>query len=458
MNDTKKDKFYRRALGLTAIGAALFVLPLFFLHHQILSGVFGICGLILMISGARLAASWKQVLGITGIYYLAYILRFLTVFGFGSLMLSPIPLFLLWTVISGSGFFIEFALGRGKPHLFFVLLFPLTYTVANLVFLTTNIGNIQNICNYVICIPGIRQNLRWFSETGLTFVIMVIVSFLAFVPIMRGRMRVVAAGIGVLLVVSLFVAGGLTASRDEEAPVLKLKVALGTLNKVPFYGGEDAQLSEDEQMTLFFEQMRKASEEGADLVVFHEEYYLIDAEREEFILEYIRATVAHFQIPVLLPVEIRYNVPNRKDVNKAYFFDASGKLLNTYVKNNLVPMVEAGDYVDGPEQPGIVTCDFHGQSVKIAIIICFDVNDSYYLRKIPKDTQLLLVPSWEWNTVNEEQRRMSVRAIEVDATMLKHTYEGFSYVVTPQGRVVKELDNRGVYEKVRMVTVPIYGK
>lgn len=392
------------------------------------------------------------------LYVLAFVIRYSISFGTVPryVALACASAFLIGT-LNALVLLFDHLLVRHDRRILSVLSVPAVYVLIQYLLLGLGLGNFYDPLGYVLIIPVYSMNLSQIGEYGLTFVTALILSLIAD-SISRNKKQRSPAGLilGLVLATVLTVTGDLLLNTEKEPDaVLHVAVAL------PFENDMDGSLSvnhsAEEWQAMFDRSVRTAAESQADLLMLTEEFYVLRRSREEEVMRDVAETVRTYGIPALVCFEI-WGEGTEKTVNKAVLFDGQGTVRMDYIKNNLIPYMESSDFVDGPEEPGVCTVELGGREVSIATVICFDQNDADYVHKIPADTELFLIPGWEWDTANLDQRRLRMRSVELGTTVLKHTFEGFTYASGPWGLYGEMQDNRGVYDTVRMIDVPLWEK
>lgn len=448
----------RRLLVCIIIFSVLLAAPILFLEQETPSGICGILGLLFFMIAERTAGTKRELRFVLLAFSLSLSIRFSRVFGPGIFsFLIVLLLFVLFCVLIGIGIMAERMLfGKNLP-IAAILIVPLFYSAAILLFVTGNTGNLHNLTTYCMCSPLLFGNLRYICEYGMTFLIMLVLSLAALtVTADRTKLRIGAA-VGAAVMAAALLISGASLKPEERVPDYTLNVALGLCEKTDFLGNTDRKYTKEDHAEIFRRAVESAAENNADLLVLNEEFYTVEKGDEDYAMKSVSETIKEFGIPSLVCFDM-LGTKEEKGINKAVFYGSDGNILMTYEKHNLVPLIESSGYKSGEDAPGHITYDFDGHEVNISLVICFDINDDAYIRKIPDDTELLLVPSWDWDNCNIEQRRTFIRSVECDTTLLKHSYEGFTYVSTPFGVYGDILDNRGVYEAVRMMEIPIYEK
>lgn len=433
-------------------------IPVFFLEKEALAGFFSLSGLFLFLTASKLSGTKKQRILLALALWLSMSVRFCMLFGPNILGVLAVVVFLLpFALLLSLSFLFEQKLYEKRLFLLAVVVFPLVFTGLIIAYVLAKCGNLFNLFTYAMCLPTLMPLLIWMDEYVLTAVLALVFSLLSFALVMPERRQRLYCSLGGCTLAFGLLACGWVLQSEAKEPDYSLRVAVATSEKMSMLGETTEEYTIDDRLDIFRSAMDRAYEKGAELVVFSEEFTELDSEDYVRAISCFSSLCRKYSLPALTSMDINMG-DDGLSINQILYFDAEGSLKFTYVKHNLVPLIEAGTYVGGPETPAAVTTMVGGHNLKLSAIICFDVNDAYYLKHVPEDTELLLIPSWDWNSTNVEQLRTRICSVECRTTILKHTYEGFTFVSGPYGLTSEILDNRGEYESVKMIEVPIWEK
>jgi len=445
--------------GILTIAAFLLMAsPVLFLEWEPAVAVCSLAGYFVFLLAERASRNKKQFLFTWLAFLLAFTLRFCTFFGTDSIYIAKSAgAALASALVNSLVLVLDHLLVRKGHRILSILAVPAVYALVQYFHLVIDVGNYLDPLGYTMVLPVYSMNLSQIGEYGLNYATALAMSLMAD-SISRNRKNRNIAG----LVLGLGLAGVLVVTGDimynaAKEPDTVLHVALGLPFEADFEGLTGYDQTEEEWRELIRKTVETAAQNGADLLVLSEEFIPMWASEEEEVKTFVSDTVKEYGVPAL----ICYEIEGEGEVlsfNEAVFYDGQGNVCMSYEKNNLVPFIEAGDYVEGNETAGTCTVELVGQEIRTATLICFDLNDAELVHKVPAETELLLVPAWEWDMTNVEQRRLRNRSVELGTTVLKHAMDGFAYVSGPWGQAGEMIDNRGVYETVRIIDVPIWKK
>lgn len=437
-------------------GTALLAVAMLFLEEETFSGICSALALLMFLSAERVTESKRQFLVVISAFCIGHFLRFMSIFGgYAEYYLLLFVIMLVYTAAVGVGFVIDYYLVTMKKTGIGLLAFPVYFTLLIDGLTRINVGNVVSIIKYIPCIPIISQSNAVLGEAGMTAVTAALMSLISYAVIgQTRRSRIICAVIPAVTVCAMLIFGTARLN-NAKAPDFTLRIAAATGLKDNFINDDETGDLREHYLNMLENALKKASDEKAELLVTNEEYFFVDYGDEERDLSAISELVKKYQVPLLLGIE--YGAPDDELMtNEVILFDSSAKVTASYRKHSLIPGLEMPYYREGDTDPGTVHCSFDGKDVNIALVICFDINNTSFMRTVPDDTELIIAPSWDWNTANLEQRSTFVKSIQLNTTVLKDTTDGFTYVSGPYGLVGEMYDNRGVFETVRIIDVPVW--
>lgn len=139
--------------------------------------------------------------------------------------------------------------------------------------------------------------------------------------------------------------------------------------------------------------------------------------------------------------------------NKAILFGPSGEILNTFLKNRPVPVVEPSVAGDG-NVPAIRTT--YGN---LAVSICYDADFPVLMQQLgQKGADILLLPSGDWKEIAPYHAQMAVvRAIENGVSLLRPVSNAQSVAVDFNGGVISVSNYFDKGGRVVVANLPVKG-
>jgi apolipoprotein N-acyltransferase len=209
-----------------------------------------------------------------------------------------------------------------------------------------------------------------------------------------------------------------------------------------------------------FEQTRREAAAGARIVFWPEAHATVAAEDVERLIDQGRqvARQADIYLGMGLSVQHRRDPPPNFE-NRFVFVGPDGGVLFNYAKQLPVPGWEAESSIIEPHDYRLpVVPTRHGL---VAGAICFDMHFPWFVRQAGEQgADLILSPSNDWEAVDPWPTYVTAaRAVELGASVIRHTSDGRSMAVDYQGRVLSSMDHFTTPDGQRVMVshVPVRG-
>ncbi len=194
---------------------------------------------------------------------------------------------------------------------------------------------------------------------------------------------------------------------------------------------------------------------GAKIIGFSEAlFFTIKSEEADFIEKGKLFSRQHHAYLLLteasiLPGEIQLGTPYFE--NKAILINPKGEVLNTFLKNHPVPVVEG--CVPGDGDVPVVKTEFGN----IAVSICYDADFPASIRQAgEKNADMLLLPSGDWNEINPYHAKMAaVRAIENGFSLLRPVSHSLTIATDQNGLIINSNRYTEERENVMIASLPV---
>ena len=454
--ETKSGKPIKGYLLPLILGGILQALPTLSPGSRFLITVSALTWPFFFLLASRRAPSRKQFWLVMAVLGFSKFLRTMLLYGASPLyILGVLVISLLIALCETVAFGVDRILTR-RDSPFSSLVFPLLFTGTTCLSQALSIGNLTDPGAALAYLPALAQIAGMVLEHGLCFILTWISSMLAIALDGPRRRRIVCLSVCVLLTVCL-ICFGLTCLSGRGEPNSSIRVAFCTSFDEDFDTVSSKRPAE-EFIGLIDRELSEAAGQGAQLAVFAEEHTCLKADALFSSIDTISGLVRQYGIPTLLPIEVTMS-EGIKNINEAILFDKTGTPVLTYVKSNLVPLVESAFYEKGQNPIGQAVIEIGGKNYTLGVLICFDSNNAAFVRKLDPDTEILLCPSWEWFSCNREQERTVIlRAIENDVTVIKATQEGFHLASDPYGTIIFSESTEGKSATVTVADIPVYRK
>lgn len=297
------------------------------------------------------------------------------------------------------------------------------------------------------------QAERLIGSLGFSFAILWIVSLLRFAVSKRKTWCMVLS----FMLFLVLLLPGFVYLYPNTAPAQSLRVAYTT---GPYGGDFINYIAPDYETSAasLTRSIQSAALQHAEMLVFNEEAFELDDADEARFIQQCASLAAENSMPVLLGLDVRDTDGSEggKSLNKMVLINSDGEILNSYQKARLMPVVESA-YAPGDGQIPSVHLEINGKSVKLSYLICYDSNFPEYVKRVESDTDLLLLPSWDWSAVTKLHAQLCrAIAVENNLYLLKPTYDGISIAIDPNGQIFHRTSTSDTgYEQIQLVDIPI---
>ena len=220
---------------------------------------------------------------------------------------------------------------------------------------------------------------------------------------------------------------------------------------------------------------KDAVNSGSSVLVFPEDAFVCTEDKAEYFLGEVKKIAKDNNINILFPllrlpvVEVKEyeNIADyvaqleaglaasgQKKVNTLNFINRSGELLNTYVKNHLVPVVEEPVTAKGDGKTPLVEVD----GVKYTYLICADYTSNKYAYN-GREADILLNPSYDWEAFQYfTSYGVQARAIECGFSVLRNPVNGNIFLYDYLGRPLHMANAMNVHAGIVFLDIPKEGR
>jgi apolipoprotein N-acyltransferase len=208
------------------------------------------------------------------------------------------------------------------------------------------------------------------------------------------------------------------------------------------------------------EQSRREARAGAKIVFWPEGQAVVPKESEAELLKLGQETARNEKIYLGLGTVVAHREQGSLKIeNRFVMLDPEGKTVFDYTKQKPVPGGEAAMCIIPVHDYRLPTVDTpYG---RIAGAICFDMDFPWLIRQAgTARADMLLVPANDWPAIDPLHTHMAcLRAIETGCSVVRHTSQGLSSAVDPQGHVLAQMDHYTTpdTERVMITHVPTHG-
>ncbi len=303
------------------------------------------------------------------------------------------------------------------------------------------------------------QSAYFFGSYAVTFLILAVNGFLAYVILNPGRRVLCLTLAGGLFFGNLAVGTVRLLTYEDSGRSMTVAAIQGNKSSLDFWGVG----SMDEVMDTYASLTREAAATGAELAVWPETCIPINVDRSSDTYEYVTELAAECGIPILVGLFTQVEEGSDQDYNSIVVALPDGTLHETrYHKRNPVPFGEFVPFrrlvttlvpplaeintLDSDIPAGEDSVVFDLSVGPVGSLICFDsIYEQNALDSVANGAELLAVStndSWfrDSRGVWMHHAQSQYRAIETGRCVVRSANTGVSSVITATGRVAESLD------------------
>ena len=259
------------------------------------------------------------------------------------------------------------------------------------------------------------------------------------------------------------------------ASVENLNLLAENMDVLEEYGGT----SEDKMIKACLDiidgRAKDAAYCGSSVLVFPEDAFACTEDKAEYFIGEVKEIARENNVNILLPLlrfpdievqddgdaqkyvaelEARVAESGQKKTNTLNFIDRNGELLNTYVKNHLVPVVEEPVTAKGDGKTPVVEVD----GIKYTYLICADYTSNKYAYN-GREADILLNPSYDWEAFQYfTSYGVQARAIECGFSVLRNPVNGNIILYDYYGRPLHMANAMGIQAGMIYLDIPKEGR
>jgi apolipoprotein N-acyltransferase len=303
------------------------------------------------------------------------------------------------------------------------------------------------------------QSASLFGSYFISFLILAVNGLLAFAilyrPVWRRALPCVAVAAAMVLS-NLLIGLGISASPTPTRETVKMAVVQGNVNSHEKWGPESLEITK----RVYGEKTRRASEEGAEIVVWPETAFPYKLNRNPSLRQYVSSLARSCDVTLIIGA--LYTDDDGLDYNALYLIHPDGTIEeDNYAKRHLVPF---GEYVpmrevimtlipplanlsalDTELTPGADSALFETEWGKIGGLICFDsIYESLALDSARDGAGVLVLSSndsWFFDSaaVYQHNGQAVLRAIENGRAVVRAANTGISSIITEKGEIMEHI-------------------
>ena len=220
------------------------------------------------------------------------------------------------------------------------------------------------------------------------------------------------------------------------------------------YEGTFEEKAEKTYIDILETRAENAAYNGATILVFPEDAFALMESKADVFIEKAQEIAKENDVNILLPIVRLPEAEGAKKKNTLNFISNKGELVNTYLKNHLVPVVEEPTTEKGDGKTPIVEVD----GVKYTYLICADYTSNKYAYN-GREADILLNPSYDWKAFQYfTSYGVQARAIECGFSVLRNPVNGNIVVYDYHGRPLHMSNAMGVHRGIIYLDIPKEGR
>ncbi|MBR1895475.1 MAG: carbon-nitrogen hydrolase family protein [Pyramidobacter sp.] len=310
---------------------------------------------------------------------------------------------------------------------------------------------------------GLMQVASVTGVVGVSFIVTLFASIVNYIWEEGIRKETVAYAIGYGIVVVIIISIGMFSIDKIMTTDQTVRVAAGVENFnlllenssiLARYAGSDEEKMVQANADIITKRARQAVQNEAALLVFPEDAFVCPDSSAETFIEQVKSIARENKINILLPLLRLPSDEARKKKNTLNFISNKGELLNTYLKNHLVPVVEAPFTERGDGKTPVVEVD----GVKYTYLICADYTSNTYAYN-GREADIFINPSYDWESFQYfTSYGIQARAVECGFSVLRNPVNGNIILYDVYGRPLHMANVLNVHTGMIYLDIPRKGR
>ena len=198
----------------------------------------------------------------------------------------------------------------------------------------------------------------------------------------------------------------------------------------------------------------QAAQNESTLLVFPEDAFGCPEASSGKFIESVQTIAKENNINIILPLLRLPAEEGQKKKNTLNFINRNGELLNTYLKNHLVPVVEEPETEKGDGTTPVIEVD----GVKYTYLICADYTSNKYAYN-GREADIFINPSYDWKAFQYfTTYGVQARAIECGFSVLRNPVNGNIILYDMFGRPIHMQNAMNVQTGMLYLDIPKEGR
>ena len=310
---------------------------------------------------------------------------------------------------------------------------------------------------------GLMQVASVTGVVGVSFIVTLFASVVNYVWEEGIRKDTVANIIGYGIVVVIITSIGMSSVEKIATTDQTVRVAAGVENFnllledksiLARYAGSDEEKMLQANVDIITERAKRAVQNESTLLVFPEDAFACSEPSSEKFIERVKSIAKENKINIILPLLVLPSDEAQKKKNTLNFINSDGELLNTYLKNHLVPVVEEPFTEKGDGKTPVIEVD----GVKYTYLICADYTSNKYAYN-GREADIFINPSYDWEAFQYfTSYAIQARAIECGFSVLRNPVNGNIILYDVYGRPLHMANVMNVHTGMIYLDIPKKGR
>ncbi len=310
---------------------------------------------------------------------------------------------------------------------------------------------------------GLMQVASVTGVVGVSFIVTLFASIVNYIWEKGARKDTIINAVGYGIAVVIITSIGMFTVEKITTVDQTVRVAAGVENFnqllkdksiLAQYTGSDEEKMLQANVDIIAERAKKAVQNEAALLVFPEEAFACSEPSTEKFIEQVKSIAKENKINIIFPL-LRLPLDEaQKEKNTLNFINSSGQLLNTYLKNHLVPVVEEPFTERGDGKTPVIEVD----GVKYTYLICADYTSNKYAYN-GREADIFINPSYDWKAFQYfTSYAVQARAIECGFSVLRNPVNGNIILYDMYGRPLHMANVMNVHTGIIYLDIPKHGR
>ena len=310
---------------------------------------------------------------------------------------------------------------------------------------------------------GLMQVASVTGVVGVSFIVTLLASLVNYIWEEGARKSTVANisgyGIAVVIIMSIGMSSVETITTTDQtvrvaAGVENFNLLLEDKSILERYTGSDEEKMIQANVDIITERAKRAMQNESSLLVFPEDAFACSEPSSEKFIEKVKTIARENKISIILPLLRLPLDESQKKKNTLNFINKDGELLNTYLKNHLVPVVEEPFTEKGDGKTPVIEVD----GVKYTYLICADYTSNKYAYN-GREADIFINPSYDWQAFQYfTSYGIQARAIECGFSVLRNPVNGNIILYDVYGRPLHMANVMNVHTGMIYLDIPKQGR